>query len=145
MKKTALFVWFLFCATLTLPGFSGDKFANWPQLKAFHTVMSETFHPSETGNLEPLKKRSGELVQKAKDLASAAIPKEFANKEVEAAVKKLSTDSQALDKLVQAKAADDVLKKSLSDLHDVFHTIVEKCQPNDPHHGHDHGTHPHSH
>jgi hypothetical protein len=107
--------------------------------------MSETFHPSETGNLEPLKKRSGELVQKAKDLASAAIPKEFANKEVEAAVKKLSTDSQALDKLVQAKAADDVLKKSLSDLHDVFHTIVEKCQPNDPHHGHDHGTHPHSH
>jgi hypothetical protein len=140
MKKPALLlgiVWILF---LALPGFSGDKFANWPQIKDFHTVMSQTFHPSETGDLGPIRKRSGEMVEKANALAKAEIPKEFKNKDVEAAVKKLATDAQSLHDMIQKKAGDEEVKKALAALHDTFHTIVEKCQPGDHHH-HDHEGH----
>jgi len=37
----------------------------WPALKTFHEVLSQTFHPSEEGNLEPIKSRSEELMNKA--------------------------------------------------------------------------------
>ena len=70
----------------------------------------------------------------------AEIPKEFKNKEVEAAVKKLATDAQALHTMIQKKASDDEVKKALAALHDTFHLIVEKCQPGDHHH-HDHEGH----
>ena len=32
-----------------------DTFASWPEIKTFHKVMSQTFHPSEEGNLQPIK------------------------------------------------------------------------------------------
>lgn len=41
-------------------------FDKWVELKAFHGVMSQTFHPSEEGNLELIKTRSEEMAEKAK-------------------------------------------------------------------------------
>jgi hypothetical protein len=144
MKKSSIFLSLVLAVMLSvLTAFAGDKFASWPQIKAFHTVMSQTFHPSEEGNLDPIRKRSGEMVEKATALASSPIPKEFNNKEVASAVKKLETDSKALDKLVKAKGNDDDIKKALSALHDTFHTIVEKCSPADHHDEHGHEGHDH--
>ena len=144
MKKSSFFLSLLMAVLFSIStAFAGDKFASWPQIKAFHTVMSQTFHPSEEGNLEPIKKRSGEMVEKATALASAAIPKEFNNKDVAAAVKKLEADSKALDKLIKAKGSDDDIKKALIALHDTFHTIVEKCSPGDHHDEHGHEGHGH--
>ena len=37
----------------------------WPELKTFHSIMSQTFHPSEEGNLQPIKERSKEMMEKA--------------------------------------------------------------------------------
>ena len=144
MKKSSFFLSLVLAVLISVStAMAGDKFASWPQIKAFHSVMSQTFHPSEEGNLEPIKKRSGEMVEKAIALASAAIPKEFNNKEVAAAVKKLEADSKALDKLVKAKGSDDDIKKALVALHDTFHTIVEKCSPPDHHDDHGHEGHGH--
>lgn len=138
MKRiTPIFTLLALVVAFTVPAGAQSKFDKWPELKAFHSVMSATFHPSEKGNLQPIKERSGEMVEKAKALASSAIPKEFKIKEVEDAVKKLEKDSIALDKLVKDKASDEVIKKALTDLHDTFHLIVEKCQP-DHHHDHNH-------
>ena len=99
--------------------------AKWPQLKTFHGVMSQTFHPSEEGNLEPIKKRSGEMVEKADLLAKSTIPAEFNSKEVVAAVKKLETDSKKLNKLVKNNKSDKEITEALSKLHDVFMKLLD--------------------
>ena len=111
-----------------------SKFDKWPELKAFHTIMSETFHPSEEGNLEPIKTRISDMVTKAEVLAKSTIPSEFNNKDVVAAVAKLAKDSKKLSENIASKANDATIKKALSDLHDTFHTIVEKCSKTDEHH-----------
>lgn len=102
-------------------------FDDWPALKDFHKVMSQTFHPSEEGNLEPIKKRSGEMVEKAALLAKSTIPAEFNKKEVVTAVQKLAADSKKLDKLVKSKKSDKELTNALTKLHDVFHEIIGLC------------------
>ena len=48
---------------------------NWMELKEFHKVMAQTFHPAEIDNLEPLKKRSAELMAKSSLLAASVSPK----------------------------------------------------------------------
>lgn len=103
------------------------KFDDWPALKDFHKVMSQTFHPSEEGNLEPIRKRSGEMVEKANLLAKSTIPAEFNKKEVVAAVQKLAVDSKKLNKLVKSKKSDKELTEALTKLHDVFHEIIGLC------------------
>ena len=110
-----------------------SKFDLWPELKAFHMVMSQTFHPSEDGDLKPIKERSTELANKATVLAKSKIPAEFNNKEIVEAANKLETDSKKLDELIKAKATDEVINKSLTNLHDTFHLIVERCQKGDEH------------
>lgn len=104
-----------------------SKFDPWPELKAFHQVMSQTFHPMEEGNYAPIKARSAEMMQKADALAASTAPAEFNKPEVLKAVKKLKADSKKLNDLVTKKASDEVLKKSLTALHDTFHQIVGLC------------------
>ncbi|MBK9271623.1 MAG: superoxide dismutase [Saprospiraceae bacterium] len=103
------------------------KFDDWPEIKAFHKSMSETFHPSEEGNLAPVRSRSGELLQNAMALSKSKIPNQFNNKGVQNAIKKLVDGSKDLDKLIKSKASDKAITQSLSKLHDTFHTIVEEC------------------
>jgi len=104
-----------------------DTFVAWPEIKAFQKVMSQTFHPSEEGNLKPIKERSAEMFQKATALKTAKIPVEFNKKEITTAVNKLVKDSKALDKLVKSNASDEKITKALNGLHDVFHNIVGLC------------------
>lgn len=103
------------------------KFDDWQALKDFHKVMSQTFHPSEEGNLKPIKERSSELAQKAGLLSKSAIPAAFSSKEVIQATKDLAEESNRLDKIVKAKKSDKEITKALSDLHDTFHKIVGLC------------------
>lgn len=107
------------------------KFDDWPALKDFHKVMSQTFHPSEEGNLDPIKKRSGEMVEKAALLAKSTVPAEFNKKEMLVAVQKLATDSKKLDKLVKNKKSDKEITDALTRLHDVFHEIIGLCTTED--------------
>ena len=128
MKKIAqLFTLVIALFAFTISSKAQSKFDKWPELKAFHTIMSETFHPSEEGNLEPIKTRISEMVTKAEVLAKSNVPTEFNNKDVVAAVAKLAKDSKKLSESIANKANDETIKKALSNLHDTFHTIVEKC------------------
>ncbi len=104
-----------------------STFDKWPEIKAFHEVMSNTFHASEDGNLMPIKTRSEELATKAAAVLKSDIPAEYRTPAILASSEKLQLKSKALHKMVVAKASDDDLKKSLSDLHDVFHEIVGLC------------------
>ena len=111
-----------------------SKFDKWAELKNFHEVMSQTFHPSEDGNLKPIKTRSAEIVEKAELLAKSTIPAEFNNSNVKEVTQELVKQSKALDAMIKKEATDAEIKKALSSLHDVFHQIVERCSKNSEKH-----------
>lgn len=123
------------------------KLTDWTELVAFHKVMSQTFHPSEEGNLEPIKTRIGEMVEKAKALQTSTPPADFKNKKVKKAVTKLYKDSKALETKIKAGATDEEIKTALIALHDTFHQIVGLCSENSEHdHEHKEGEdHDHKH
>jgi hypothetical protein len=102
-------------------------FEKWPAIKTFHGVMSQTFHPAEEGDLNPIKTRSEEMVQKAEALSTEAIPAEFKTPAITASVKKLQAGSKSLDKLIKAKGTDKEVLAAITSLHDVFHEIVGLC------------------
>jgi hypothetical protein len=99
----------------------------WPAIKAFHGVMSQTFHPAEEGNFEPIKKRSQEMVEKAAALSTSDIPSEYKTKAILASIEKLQISTKELNKMVQDKLSDSDLLKKLSLTHDVFHEIMGLC------------------
>ena len=99
----------------------------WPELNEFHGVMAGTFHPSEDGNLAPVKQRIDEFVKKAHKLAQSKIPAEFSNDKVKTSVLNLDKGAVELKKLIDTKASDDQIKKKLSSLHDTFHEIIGAC------------------
>lgn len=133
MKTTFLSICLLLLLVFPFSGNAQGKFDSWPQLKEFHQVMSQTFHPSEEGNLEPIKTRIGEMVQKASSLANSTIPQEFDTEKVKAAVLKLEKDSKKLQAKIAAGASDSKITKYLNGLHDVFHRIVGLCSEEGEH------------
>jgi superoxide dismutase/ribosomal protein L17 len=108
------------------------KFDDWPAIKDFHKVMSQTFHPSEEGNLAPIKSRSKEMIEKAEALKKSTIPTSFKKvQDISKTIDELIIGSKKLDKLVKAKASDKKITDSLTALHDVFHKIVGLCSDED--------------
>jgi hypothetical protein len=134
MKRTILLSATVVCFLM------GAQFANaqsdWAELKTFHGVMSQTFHPMQEGDFAPIRARSGEMAQKAKAVAKSKVPEAYKSPEITVALKQLAKDAKSLDKLVKKNASDEVLGKSLTALHDVFHRIVGLCKHDDDHHDH---------
>ncbi len=122
--KTLTVVALLFVANFMSAQSVSEK---WPAIKAFHSVMAQTFHPSEEGNLEPIKTRSQELVDKSEAILKSEIPAEYKTTAILASAERLQIKSKALHKMVVAKATDADITKKLSELHDTFHEIVGLC------------------
>jgi superoxide dismutase len=99
----------------------------WTELKDFHMVMAQTFHPMEEGKYDPIRQRSGEMLDKAKTLAASKVPASFSSPAISKALQNLVDGSAALDKLIKKKAKDDKIKASLTALHDTFHVIQGLC------------------
>ena len=104
-----------------------STFEKWPDLKEFHEVISQTFHPAEEGNLAPIKARSEEMMNKAAILLKSDIPAEFRTNAILASAERLQLKSKALHKLVTSNGSDAAILKSITDLHDTFHEIVGLC------------------
>ena len=102
--------------------------AKWQELDAFHEVMSKTFHPAEEGKLEPIRKRSAEMLEKAIAWKNSAAPEGYDKDAVKKNLNKLVKGAKEINKMVKKNASDQELKEELSELHDVFHEIVEKCE-----------------
>ena len=131
MKKIAC----LFVAVFTLIAFAqAQEKKAWKEMDEFHAVMSQTFHPAEEGKLDPIKKRSQEMADKAVAWQNSTAPEGFDKEKVESSLKKLVQGTKELHKLVKAKSSDKVLKAKLAGLHDVFHEIMEKCEKGEHHH-----------
>lgn len=102
--------------------------AEWKELDAFHEVMGKTFHPSEKGNLKPLREHSAELVSAVKALKSSPIPKGYKPAETKEVLNNLATKCETINKAVVAKKSDEDLKKLIFEAHELFHEVAEKCQ-----------------
>jgi phosphomevalonate kinase len=100
----------------------------WKEMHDFHGVMGSTFHPAEDGNLQPIRTRSQEMVEKAEAWKNSDAPEGYDKKAVKPTLKKLVAGSKEIDKLVKANASDKELTDKLTALHDVFHEIMEKCR-----------------
>ena len=101
----------------------------WPQIKAYHEVMSKTFHPAEEGNLEPIRKDAESLLEKANALTVENMPAEFRSPKLIETLIVLKKETKVVTELVKQKASDDEITKALTKLHDIFHQIVGLCQP----------------
>ena len=125
MKKLIILLMLIFICAFQVSAQS--KMNDWPELKVFHGVISQTFHPSEEGNLSPLKERSAELEEKAKTLSDSKIPVDFDNEKVKKALKNLEKETKELHKMVSQKKSDKELTTKLAEVHDTFHEIVGLC------------------
>ena len=76
MKNTILKTTLAFIAFFAFQTAFAEK-AQWKELQAFHSVMSKSFHPTEEGNLQPLKENSEDLLAKAKEWQKSAVPADF--------------------------------------------------------------------
>jgi hypothetical protein len=112
---------------------TAQKKAEWKEMHDFHTVMGGTFHPAEEGNMEPIKTRSQEMVDKAVAWEKSTPPEGYNKKAVAGTLKKLVEGSKELHQMVKSKATDKELLDKLSSLHDVFHEIMEKCTDKEQH------------
>lgn len=122
--KTLLALTFIFVANSIS---AQSTFEKWPAIKEFHEIMSQTFHPAEKGNFAPIKARSQEMMTKASLLLTSDIPAAFKKVAILASVGRLEIQSKELHKLVSSGSTDDVILKSISELHDTFHEIVGLC------------------
>jgi superoxide dismutase len=100
----------------------------WVSLHEFHVVMAQTFHPSEEGNLQPIRQRSGEMVEKAQALMNQPVPASFNTIEIKRSITELLTGSKELDEMVRSHADDKMISAKLNSLHDTFHTIQGLCR-----------------
>lgn len=123
IKSLSLVLFSLFVNSIS----AQSIFEKWPEMNVFHEVISETFHPTEENNLEPLKTRSEELMKKAENLLNSNIPEEYRTKSILSSLENLQRKSETLHKLVLSKASDTELKQSIIDVHDTFHEIVGLC------------------
>ena len=127
MKRTLL----LLIAFAVFGGFNSARSqekAKWKEMDTFHEVMAKTFHPAEEGKFESIKARSQEMLDKAVAWQNSTAPEGYNQKAVKKSLNELVKGAKEINTLVKENAADDTLKTKLSKLHDVFHTIMEKCE-----------------
>jgi hypothetical protein len=120
--------------TIITAAVAQTKPAVWAEMKTFHSFMSTTFHPSEEGNLAPLKQKADSMLIAAKQWQASAIPDTYKPKETRQALKQLVKACKGIKGAVAAKATDDELKKKIAAAHDVFHTIVKECKKEEENH-----------
>ena len=125
MKKVkALFIMIVLFLT-TSSVYSQE--AKWQQMEDFHAVMSVTFHPAEDDNLQPLKEKSGDLLKTATAWQKGPVPQGYNAAITKPILKRLVKQCNIINKAVTAGKSDAELKKLITEGHDIFHEIKEKC------------------
>eukprot|EP00386_Alphamonas_edax_P013425 GDKI01041460.1.p1 GENE.GDKI01041460.1~~GDKI01041460.1.p1 ORF type:complete len:105 (+),score=22.46 GDKI01041460.1:88-402(+) len=97
-------------------------------MRTFHTILSQTFHPAEEGDMQPIKTRSHELFQTAKLINITPFPEAYDNEVMHKTVKKLVKESDKLNALVVREEQNTTIMKQLNIVHDTFHEIAGMCK-----------------
>ena len=102
--------------------------SDWKEMSNFHTLMSTSFHPSEEGNLKPVKAKSDSLLMAARLWKASKVPAGYKPKETSETLAKLVKQLGELNTAVKAGKNDAALKGMIKEAHEIFHDIVEKCK-----------------
>ena len=126
----------LLAFTVTCAVAQEKKKGEWKELKEFHSIMSKTFHPSEEGNLQPLKDQASVLTAKAKVWAATKVPAGYDKALTPQVLKELVDKCEEIEYNIKKKVSDDELKALIAEAHEIFHKVVEKCRmpEKDEHH-----------
>ncbi len=121
MKKVVILMCALFCS---LASFSQPKFENWPEMRTFRNILSETFHPAEEGDMTPIKTRSHELFANAKLVNVSPIPEANDNEEMRTYLKRLQKETDKLNAIIVRQEQSSTIMKQFAQVHDTFHEIA---------------------
>ncbi|MFN3754358.1 hypothetical protein [Flavobacterium sp.] len=120
---------FAFATFFTFNTSSGHSITDiWPQIKAYHEIMSKTFLSSAEGNLIPIKTYSELLLEKAEALSVENMPETFRSPKLIESLVILKKETKTVNELVQQKASDDEISIALGKLNQTFHKIAGMCQ-----------------
>lgn len=109
----------------------------WPEMDAFHMVMSEAFHPfKDSTNLAPAKQLAEEMAIEADKWAASSLPEKVNTDDMKAKLNQLKIDTRALSDKIKGGAADAEIGTSLQALHESFHGIMEAWNENGEEHEH---------
>ena len=125
IKITILLLFaFVFTGSKLMAQENHEDFKSWPELKNFHEVIAQTFHPSEEGNFKPIRQRSAELRDKAIKLNEAKIPEGFEKEGARGTIKALVLETTELNEVVQKNVSDEDLKNRITKIHSLFHKLI---------------------
>lgn len=99
----------------------------WIELKEFHKVMAQTFHPAEEGNFDPIKTRAFELVLKGEAFKNSKIPSSYDNPKIRQALSDLVQQAKVVQALVIKNAKNEKIMSELIKVHDAFHVVEGLC------------------
>jgi len=124
---------FKYLVTLTLLMFAclfsfAQKQADWKEMHDFHAVMSKSFHPAEENNFKPLKQHADSIVLVAKAWQESIVPVGFNGSVTKPILGKLVKQTEIVQAAVKQNKSDAELKKLITEAHDIFHEIMEKCR-----------------
>ncbi len=127
MKKVQVFVLMMTFSLLTMTVYSQQS-VNWKEMEDFHGVMSTTFHPAEEDNLQPVKEKASDLVNRAKAWEKSVAPEGFNGSVTKPILKRLVKQCKVIKEAVGKNKADAELKTMITEAHEIFHEIKEKCK-----------------
>jgi len=102
--------------------------SDWKEMHDFHAVMSKTFHPAEENNLQPVKDSARVLLAKAKAWQASRVPEGYDAKSIQPILKKLIAECEIIRDDVKSGKPDADIKKAITQAHETFHEIMEKCR-----------------
>ncbi|MBM3178464.1 MAG: hypothetical protein FJZ78_10715 [Bacteroidetes bacterium] len=98
-------------------------------LNAFHDVMAQSYHPvADSGNLEPAKLRAAELAEVSAQWQAKTVAEAGDTAALSIKLTTLRDSCASFDRAVKAGTPDSTLRKSLTDIHHLFHQIHESAR-----------------
>jgi hypothetical protein len=95
----------------------------------YNELLSKTFHPAEEGNLNPIKVSSEDLVARAELLDIETIPQDLRTAKLDENIRILKKQTKVVNLLIASKAPNAEIMRAFQNLYDIFHTIVQMCEP----------------
>ena len=101
----------------------------WVELKEFHKVMAQTFHPAEEGNFDPIRLRATEMVMKGESLKNGKLPTSYDSPTIRKALEELVKQAKVVQELVsKSNSKNDKIMAELTKVHDAFHVVEGLCK-----------------
>lgn len=125
MKKVQILFLMLILSSLTLVIYAQE--ASWNNMQEFHTVMGKTFHASEDDNLKPLRENAVDLLSKAIAWQKSTVPPGYKAPITKPILKRLVKQCKKINEAVNTNQSDAELKIMITEAHEIFHEIKEKC------------------